>query len=175
MRARHQNICSPVLEPVQPYRSDCPCWRVGTLTSLCQIDACTFHDWHTQATPVPPTRQAMRFLALISLHQGDAGRKRRVKRNEATYRILYGNSPTIARKTLYTFDRRTRPKPARTDEKTLYTSDIEYFLHFGKTESVRKSTWCTQSVSVLIMTISTPSGSAPAPPCYPPLRRRQCR
>ena len=139
-RAGGQNICSPVPEPVQPYRSDCPCWRVGTLPKLCQIDACTVHDWRAQATPVPPTRQAMRFLALISLHQGDAGRKRRVKRNEATYRILYGNSQTIARKTLYTFDRRTRPKPARTDEKlfTLPISNIIYTFQAWRSSGSQK-------------------------------------
>ena len=64
MRARHQNIRSPAPEPVQPYRSDCPCRRVGTLPKPCQIDACTVHDRRAQATPVPPTRRAMRLSGI---------------------------------------------------------------------------------------------------------------
>ena len=64
MRARHQNIRSPAPEPVQPYHSDCPCRRVGTLPKLCQIDACTVHDRRAQATPVPPTRRAMRLSGI---------------------------------------------------------------------------------------------------------------
>ena len=62
--ARGQNIRSPAPEPVQPYRSDRPCRRVGTLPKLCQIDACTVHDRRAQATPVPPTRRAMRLSGI---------------------------------------------------------------------------------------------------------------
>jgi len=70
---RGQNICSPVHKPVQPYRADCPHWRVGTAPRLCQIDACTAHDCRTEAIAVPPTRQAMRFPVIDFVAAGKFG------------------------------------------------------------------------------------------------------
>jgi hypothetical protein len=64
MRARVRTFVRPRPNRFSRTVPICPCWRVGTLPKLCQIDACTVHDWRAQATPVPPTRQAMRLSGI---------------------------------------------------------------------------------------------------------------
>jgi hypothetical protein len=43
-----------------------------------------------------------------------------------------------SREKRFTLSTGNRAQNRRDPRKTLYTSDIEYFLHFGETESVRK-------------------------------------
>ena len=131
---RGQNICSPVHKPVQPYRADCPHWRVGTAPGLCQIDACTAHDCRTEAIAVPPTRQAMRFPVIDFVAAGKFGASSKTWRPTAFCTAIRRQS----REKRFTLSTGNRAQNRRDPRKTLYTSDIEYFLHFGETESVRK-------------------------------------
>ncbi len=85
--------------------------------------------------------------SLISLRRGDAGRCREMLAPQAKR----GNRPHSVRqfsdnraKNALHFRPEIAPKTDAIQAKTLYTSGIEYFLHFRKTESVRKTNSATK-------------------------------